>query len=117
MTLVVTRCRKLVSALEYRDRIAELEAKLEQTRHELTESYKKKGEHAQKLLDLNDLVQSKDEALAKKSAEYGLSFEGNAHERALCKLAVHPGQAARRRAAGGRAERHSGGSCQVHRRA
>jgi hypothetical protein len=29
-------CRKLVSALEYRDRIAELEAKLEQTRQELT---------------------------------------------------------------------------------
>lgn len=35
-----------------------------------TESYKKKGEHAQKLLDLNELVQTKEDEIKRRDAEY-----------------------------------------------
>ncbi|KNC87340.1 hypothetical protein SARC_00531 [Sphaeroforma arctica JP610] len=46
---------------EIKQQLKELKARLEATRHELTESYKSKGSHAQKLLDLNELLQRRDE--------------------------------------------------------
>eukprot|EP00123_Amoebidium_parasiticum_P020821 comp5704_c0_seq1/m.1574 comp5704_c0_seq1/g.1574 ORF comp5704_c0_seq1/g.1574 comp5704_c0_seq1/m.1574 type:complete len:573 (-) comp5704_c0_seq1:598-2316(-) len=52
-------------AAQYRERIQDLEDKLERTRQELTDSYKLKGEHAQKLLDLNEEVRQKTDELGK----------------------------------------------------
>jgi hypothetical protein len=82
------------------------------------ESYKKKGEHAQKLLDLNELVQAKDEALAHKAAQYvrrshgnGFCFWGILGARCLNMVCV---QAAGRGGQDRRADRHGEGTCQHH---
>eukprot|EP01134_Creolimax_fragrantissima_P005471 CFRG5471T1 len=64
-----------VSSAQLKQKIAELEKKLESTRYELTESYKSKGTHAQKLLDLSELLQTRDEEIKKKNEELRTQIE------------------------------------------